>query len=137
MNRRILTITDPLHGLTSEIDDIVYRDGKPFAEKQVFEASTGRRVAELLAPMDSGEASVLATIAAVEAADLALLSGETQRVELDRGGDGRWWITTQVRSEQTGGAWVKASHMAFDERHLAQCQLRRMARAKVRLAEVA
>lgn len=131
MKRRQITITDPLHGLTSQIDDIVYRDGQPYAEKQVFEVSTGRLVADLLAPMDSATASIMATIAAVEAADLALLTDDTQRVELDVGGDGRFWITTSIRSEQTAGDWVKASHMAFERRNLAQCQLRQMARAKI------
>lgn len=131
MTRRPITITDPLHGLTSEIDDIVCKDGKPFGEKRVFDLSTGLPVTELLAPLDSATASIFATIAAVEAADLALLSDDTQRVELDLGGDGRFWITTSIRSEQTAGEWTKASNMVFEERHLAQCQLRRMARAKV------
>ncbi|MBX9910846.1 MAG: hypothetical protein K2Z25_19340 [Beijerinckiaceae bacterium] len=138
MRNRTFTITDPLHGLTGELGDIVYRDGVPFSEKEVFEVSTGRLVCKMLAPMSSGTACIMATIAAVEKADLALLSGETQRVELDRGGDGRWWITTRIRSEQTCGEWVKASHMAFAERHLAQVQLRRMVRAKVaNMAEAA
>lgn len=135
-DRRALKITDPLQGLTSEVDDIVYRNNIAYAAKRVFEASTGRLVVEFLAPMDNATVSVLATIQAVEKADLAMLASDTQRVDLDRSG-GRWWITTYIRSEQTAFDWVKCSHMGFDHRNEAQCQLRRMVRAKLKLAKAA
>lgn len=138
MKNRTFTITSSLHWLTSEINDIVYRNGEPFAEKEVFEASSRRLVCKLLAPMSTGTACIMATIAAVEEADLAALAGETQRYELDRGSDGRWWITERIRSEQTGNAWVKAGHKEFESRNLAQVELRSMASAKAaRMAEAA